>query len=274
MRRSCRPLFKTRTAARCLGAAIAAACLCGGAASAQSITVAAASDLQTVMPKLASRFQQQTGLTIRTTFGSSGNFFSQIQNGAPFDVFLSADVDYPRRLEAAGLVEPGSLGTYAYGRIVLWSRKDRAMEVNRGLQALLDPAIRRISVANPQHAPYGRAAVAALRREQIYERVQTKLVFGENVSQAAQFVDSGNADAGLIALSLALDPALKERGTFYEIPASFYPPIEQAGAVIKASPSKAAAREFLAFLQTPDARGLLQDHGFALPTPSGRASQP
>ncbi len=179
MRRSCLSLFTGRVAARCVGAAIAAACLCGvSASSAQSITVAAASDLQTVMPKLASRFQQQTGLTIRTTFGSSGNFFSQIQNGAPFDVFLSADVDYPRRLEAARLVEPGSLVTYAYGRIVLWSRKDRLVEMNRGLEALLDPAIRRISIANPQHAPYGRAAVAALGHEQIYERVQTKLVFG------------------------------------------------------------------------------------------------
>ena len=255
---------------RHLQAATFAWCFCSATAgvAAQSITVAAAADLQTLMPALAAQFQNATGRVINVTFGSSGNFFSQIQNGAPFDLFLSADIDYPRRLEAAGLVEPGSIVTYATGRIVLWARKGGPPDVTRGLQALADSGVRRVSIANPEHAPYGRAAVAALRHEQLYERVRTKLVLGENVSQAAQFVDSGNADAGIIALSLALAPALKQRGTFYEIPASFYPSIEQAGAVIKSSGHKAAAREFLAFLRKPDVVRLMQTYGFAL-SPSG-----
>jgi molybdate transport system substrate-binding protein len=258
--------------ARSLFAALLAACFSSATAgaAAQSITVAAAADLQTVMPTLAAQFQKATGRTVKLTFGSSGNFFSQIQNGAPFDLFFSADIDYPRRLEAAGLVEPGSAVTYGTGRIVVWSRKDGRTDLKRGLESLLDAGVRRVAIANPEHAPYGRAAVAALRHEQLYERVRTKLILGESVSQAAQFVDSGNADAGIIALSLALAPALKDSGTFYEIPASFYPPLEQAAVIIKASPNKALAREFLAFLRTPDAVRLMQTFGFALPPPSGR----
>jgi molybdate transport system substrate-binding protein len=264
-------LFNGGKGARCLAAAMLAACFCSAAAavSAQSLTVAAAADLQTVMPALAAQFQKATGRTIHVTFGSSGNFFSQIQNGAPFDLFLSADSDYPRRLEAAGLVERGSLVTYATGRIVVWARKDGPTDVTRGLSALLDARVRRISIANAEHAPYGRAAVAALRHEQMYERVRTKLVLGENVSQAAQFVDSGNADAGIIPLSLAIGPPLNERGTYYEIPTSFHPPIEQTAAVIAASLNKAAAHDFLAFLQTPDVVRLMQTYGFA-PSTTGR----
>lgn len=222
------------------------------------------------MPTLATQFQQATGRTIAVTFGSSGNFFSQIQNGAPFDIFLSADIEYPRRLEAAGLAEPGSLFAYATGRIVLWSRTDGPVDVTRGLQALLDARVRRIAIANPEHAPYGRAAVAALQHEHLYERVRAKFILGENVAQAAQFVQSGNADAGIIALSLALAPTLKESGTYSEIPAAFYPPIAQAAVVIKASHNKAAAQEFLAFLRKPDVVRLMQTFGFALSPPGGR----
>lgn len=270
MRQNLGALFKSGATARGFGAAVLTACVCSAnaAIAQQSIAVAAAADLHTVMPALAAQFEKATGVTIRPTFGSSGNFFSQIQNGAPFDVFMSADIDYPRRLEAAGFVEPGTTATYAIGRIVLWSRKDGTTNVRRGLQALLDAGVRRISIANPEYAPYGRAAVAALQHEQLYERVQAKLVFGENVSQAAQFVDSGNADVGIIAHSLALDPALKERGVYYEIPASFHPPIEQAGAIIKASKNKSAAKQFLAFLRTPDVIRLMQTYGFSLPAPS------
>src|SRR5262245_34559913 len=130
----------------------------------QGLTVAAASDLQAALPAITSQFEKETGQRVRVTFGSSGNFFAQIQNGAPFDVFLSADIDYPKRLEAAGQAERGTLYEYATGRIVLWTRKDSGIDVTRGLAVLADERIRRIAVANPQHAPYGRAAVAALRQ--------------------------------------------------------------------------------------------------------------
>lgn len=256
-------------AGRWLHAAMLAACLCMPPHDvfAQTLTVAAASDLQTVMPTLAAKFRESTGQSVRTTFGSSGNLFSQIQNGAPFDLFLSADVEYPRQLEAAGFVERGSTVIYAIGRLVIWSRKDSSTDVKEGLRALADSSVRRIAIANPEHAPYGRAAVAALRHEHLYERVESKLVFGENVSQAAQFVDSGNADAGIIALSLALDPSLKERGTFYEIPAAFHPAIEQSAAIVGSSANKSAARQFLAFLQTADIVRVMQSYGFALSKP-------
>ena len=242
-----------------------------GDAVGQGIAVAAAADLQHVMPELAERFRRATGRLVTVTYGSSGNFFSQIQNGAPFDLFFSADIDYPRRLAVDGFVEPGSLFEYATGRIVLWSRKDRALKVGRGLAALLDAGVRRIAIANPEHAPYGRAAVAALRHEDLYERVVAKLVRGENVAQAAQFVESGNADAGIIALSLAMAPGLKERGVYYEVPETFHPPITQAAVVIRASRHKDVARGFLASLRTPDSVRLMQANGFRPSAPGVRA---
>ena len=242
-----------------------------GDAVGQGIAVAAAADLQHVMPELAERFRRATGRLVTVTYGSSGNFFSQIQNGAPFDLFFSADIDYPRRLAVDGFVEPGSLFEYATGRIVLWSRKDRALKVGRGLAALLDAGVRRIAIANPEHAPYGRAAVAALRHEDLYERVVAKLVRGENVAQAAQFVESGNADAGIIALSLAMAPGLKERGVYYEVPETFHPPITQAAVVIRASRHKDVARAFLASLRTPEAVRLMQANGFRPSAPGVRA---
>jgi molybdate transport system substrate-binding protein len=161
---------------------------------AEGLAVAAASDLQTALPEIVSRFEKDTGQQVRLTFGSSGNFFTQLQNGAPFDVFLSADIDYPRRLEQSGLAERGSLYSYATGRLVLWTRNDSGIDVHRGLETLADQRVHRISIANPEHAPYGRAAVAALRHEGVYDRVREKLVFGENISQAAQFVQSGSAN--------------------------------------------------------------------------------
>jgi molybdate transport system substrate-binding protein len=234
-----------------------------GVAAAQKLNIAAASDLESVFPAVVARFQQQTGRTVDVTFGSSGNFFSQLQNGAPFDVFFSADIDYPRQLEAARLTEPGTVYEYATGKIILWAAKSAPLDVARGLQLLLAPGVRHIAIANPEHAPYGRAAVAALRHEGLYENVRAKLVLGENISQAAQFVQSGNAEAGILALSLALAPALRDSGTYYVIPPSFYPPIRQAAVVLKSSRNKDLARQFLAFLKTPDIRGLMETSGFA-----------
>ena len=180
-------------------------------AAAQEITVAAASDLQFALPQIAVAFEKQTGLKVRLVFGSSGNLSAQIRQGAPYDVFFSADVSYARELESAGLAEPGSLEVYAVGRIVVWVPRSSALDVeHQQIRVFLDPAVTRIAVANPRHAPYGRAAEAALKRLEIYEQVKDKLVLGENISQAAQFVESGNAQVGILALSLALAPAMKE----------------------------------------------------------------
>ena len=248
------------------------ACLLAGCrfVPAQGLTVAAASDLQTALPAIAAQFEKDTGQHLRLTFGSSGNFFAQIQNGAPFDVFLSADIDYPRRLERSGHAERGSLYEYATGRLVLWTRKDSGVDVLRGLTVLDDARVRRIAIANPEYAPYGRAAVAALRHEQLYERVRAKFVLGDNISQAAQFAQSGSADVGVLALSLALSPTLKTSGSFVDIPESWYPPIEQAAIVLASSPQKPLARQFIDYLKTPDSLRILEADGFAVPRAAGR----
>ncbi len=203
------------------------------AARAQDLTVAAASDLQSVFTTVADRFERETGHPVKLTFGSSGNFFTQIQNGAPFDLFFSADIDYPRQLEAAHLTEPGSLYEYAQGQIVLWTRTNTGLDLSRGLPVLNDARVKHIAIANPEHAPYGRAAVAALQHEKLYDTVRGKLVLGENISQAAQFAQSGNAEVGIVALSLALAPAMRESGVYVAIPPAFYPPIEQAAIVVE-----------------------------------------
>jgi molybdate transport system substrate-binding protein len=235
-----------------------------------ALTVVAASDLQSALPAIAAQFEKDTRQKVTLSFAASGALFAQIQNGAPFDVFLSADIDYPRRLEATGLAEPGSLYEYASGHLVLWTRIDSGVDVRPGLAVLKTPAVKRIAVANPQTAPYGRAAVAALRHEGLYEQVQSKLVLGENISQTAQFAESGNAQVGLIALSLASSPALKAVGTYADIPTSFYPPIQQAAIVVASSKQKAVARQFLEYLKRPSTMTTLQSFGFAVPVASAR----
>jgi len=175
-------------------------------AHAQTLRIAAAADLQFVLPDLASQYEKQTGAKVAITYGSSGNFFAQIQNGAPFDLFLSADLDYPKKLIQAGLAESDSLQIYAAGRLALWLPPDSPLDPTSGLKTLLDPRIQKIAIANPEHAPYGRAAVAALQNAGLSAQLKPNPVFGENISQAAQFVQSGSAQAGLMALWLALFP--------------------------------------------------------------------
>jgi len=233
--------------------------------SAQEITVAAAADLQFAFQEVAARFEKQTSHPVKLTFGSSGNFFSQIQNGAPFDVYFSADIDYPKRLEATGLAEPGSLYEYATGKIVLWVPARSKVDVSKGLQALLDSSVSKIAIANPEHAPYGRAAVAAIKHEKVYDKVSNKLVLGENISQTASLVVSGGADVGIIALSLAVAPPMKSKGHYAEIPANEYPMIEQAAVVLKSSQHKNIAKQFMDYLKTPEIQALLRGYGFTLP---------
>jgi molybdate transport system substrate-binding protein len=229
---------------------------------AQEITVAAAADLQFAMQDVAARFQKETGKTVKLTYGSSGNFFQQIQNGAPFDVFFSANLDYAKKLDAAGLTEPGSYYPYAKGKIVIWVRNDSKLDLSSGMQALLDPSIKKIAVANPEHAPYGQAAVAAMQNDKIYEKVKDKFVLGENISQTASFVVSGGADVGIVALALALSPNMKDKGRYVEVPAGEYPPIEQACVILASSKNKETARQFLAFIKTPAIGDLLRSYGF------------
>jgi molybdate transport system substrate-binding protein len=235
-------------------------------AAGQEITVAAAADMSAALPELGALYTKKTGQAVKLSFGSSGNLTNQIRNGAPFDVFFSADEDYPRQLIADGLADKQSLYRYAVGRLVLWVPNGLALDPQKmGVQTLVDPSVKKIAIANPEHAPYGRAAEAALKHFGIYEQVSGKLVFGENVSQAAQFVESGNAQAGLIALSHALAPALRDKGRYWAVPLDAYPTLNQAAVVISRSKAQAAARKFLEFLRTPEATSLLARYGFSLP---------
>ncbi len=233
-------------------------------ASAVELTVAAAADLSTALNEIAGNFQKQTGSTVRLSFGASGNLSTQIENGAPYDVFLSADAGYPERLVKENLADPESLKHYAVGALVLWTPEDSMLDVERaGMQVLLNPVVKRIAIANPQHAPYGRAAVAALRHYGMYDRVAKRLVLGENVSQAAQFAESGNAQVGIIALADAI--ALAHKGRYWKIPQDAYPRLEQAAVITRKAKNTEAARKFLDFLRTPESQAILNRYGFAAP---------
>lgn len=229
---------------------------------AQAITVAAAADLQYAMQDVAARFERERGTKVNVIFGSSGNFFQQIQNGAPFDMFFSANLDYPKKLDAAGLVEKGSYYPYAQGRIVLWVLHDSKINLTSGLKVLLDTGVEKIAVANPLHAPYGQAAVSAMQKEGVYDKAKAKFVLGENVSQTASFVVSGSADIGIVALSLALSPNMKDKGRYNEIPADEYPPIEQACVILNSSKNKEIAQQFLSYFKSAAVADLLVGYGF------------
>jgi len=237
---------------------------------AQPLRIAAASDLQFVFPELAAQYEKQSGTKLAVTYGSSGNFLAQIQSGAPFDLFFSADVSYPHQLIASHLADPDSLQVYAVGRLVLWVPPDSPLDPSAGLKLLLDPRVQKIAIANPDHAPYGRAAIAALKSAGLYDLLKSKLVFGENISQAAQFVQFGGAQAGLLALSLAVSPTLKS-GKRWEILANQYPPVEQAVILMGASRNKVAAQAFLDYLKSPAARATFERYGFFLPPRSAEA---
>ena len=237
---------------------------------AQEITVAAAADLQFAMQDIATRFQKETGKTVKLTYGSSGNFFQQIQNGAPFDIFFSANLDYAKKLDAAGLTEPGSYYQYAKGKIVIWVPKESKLDLTPGMKAFLDPSVKKIAVANPQHAPYGQAAVAAMQSQNVYEKVKDRFVLGENISQTASFVVSGSADVGIVALSLALSPNMKDKGRYVEVPADEYPPIEQACVILGSSKNKETARQFMAFIKTSAIADVLRSYGFDVQSDSAK----
>jgi len=244
---------------------IAAFLLIAEMVAAQELTVAAAADLQSAMEEISARFQQKTSSHIKVIYGSSGNFAQQIQNDAPFDMFFSANLDYPKQLEASGLTEPDSFYQYARGKIVVWVPNDSRIDVHSGMQSLMAHSIKKIAIANPQHAPYGRAAVSAMQAEGVYDKVKDKLVLGENISQTASFVVSGSADVGIVALSLALSPNMKDKGHYADIPSADYPPIEQACVILRSSKNPAVARAFLEFVKTDAIKDLLRNYGFEIP---------
>jgi molybdate transport system substrate-binding protein len=229
------------------------------------VTVAAASDLIYAMNEIAANFEKATGCVVRVITGSSGNFLSQIENGAPFDLFFSADIAYPKKLEAEGFAAPGSTVLYAVGKIVLWTRADSRVDIGRGFAALREPPVKKIAIANPLHAPYGRAAEEALRRSGVYDAVKDRLVLGENISQAAEFVESGNADAGILALSLVFSPAFKSKGRAWDIPENLYAPIQQGAVIVRAAPNPQGARQFLDYVKLPTTAAVLERYGFGLP---------
>lgn len=256
---------------------LALALLVGGlvtlGAAAQTVRVAAAADLQYAMEDLARQYEKHSPVKLAVSYGSSGNFYAQIQNGAPFDLYFSADLTYPQKLLEAGLAEKDSLYNYARGRIVLWVARDFALDpALLEWKILEDPRVQKIAIANPEHAPYGAAAVAALKKAGEYDKVQAKFVYGENISQTAQFVQSGSAQVGVVALSLAISPSMRD-GKRWEIPQELYPPLNQAAVVLKSSQNPSAARSFLEFLKTDTGRATLARYGFvAAEVSAGAAS--
>jgi molybdate transport system substrate-binding protein len=237
----------------------------GLSAASEELTIAAASDLNFAIKELVAEFEKQTGHHVKLSLGSSGNFYSQIQNGAPFDLYFSADIGYPKKLEDAGLTVPGSLYRYAVGRIVVWTGHESRIDVAKGFDSLRAPTVKKIAIANPKHAPYGRAAVAAMEHFKLYDQVKDKLVLGENISQAAQFIDSGSCEIGIIALSLALAPTMKARGTYWEIPADAHPPLEQGAVILKSSTHQDAAKRFVEFMKGSQGQEIMKRYGFTLP---------
>lgn len=223
------------------------------------VNVAAAADLRYALDEIVAMAERDNpGVEYAITYGSSGQFLQQIQNGAPFDVYLSADLAYPQELVETGRAE--ETFAYAVGRLVLWVPEASPLDPADGFEILRDA--QRISIANPEHAPYGRAAVAAMERAGIYDEIRTRLVLGENVAQAAEFVTTGNADAGIVALSLVLSDPLRDVGTWWEIPLGDFPTIEQGGTVLSDSAGARALRDIITSSQ---GRDILASYGFVLP---------
>lgn len=251
---------------RVVGALGCVLCLWAATAQAGEITIAAASDLNFAFKEIVADFEKKTGHTVKLSLGSSGNFFAQLSNGAPFDLFFSADIGYPKKLMEAGLAEPGTLSLYAVGRIVVWAPKGSPIDVGaQGMKALQHPSVQKIAIANPKHAPYGRAAVTAMEHFKVHDAVKGKLVLGENISQAAQFIQTGGADIGIIALSLAVAPAMKEAGSYWEVPLEAYPKLEQGAVMLKTAGDPRAARAFLDYIKSPEGSAALKQHGFFVP---------
>lgn len=231
---------------------------------AEKITIAAASDLKYAMEEIVAGFHQgDPGSHVEVVYGSSGKLHTQIRNGAPYDLFFSADIAYPRELHRLGLAA-GPVRPYARGRIVLWRAGADAGGLT--LPDLADPDAGRIAIANPRHAPYGKRAEEALRSAGIWDAVAPRLVYGESVSHAAQYVQTGSARTGIIALSLALAPELAGKGTYRLIPEHLHQPLEQGYIITRRAAHSALAARFADYLESPAARSVMRRYGFVLPS--------
>jgi molybdate transport system substrate-binding protein len=231
------------------------------------VAIAAAGDLRGVLEELKTKFEaSRPDVQLQLSFGASGSLTAQILQGAPFDLFLAADEGYPEQVRKAGLgADPGPF-PYAVGSLTLWVRKDLGLDPARdGWKVLASTRIQKISIANPQVAPYGRAAEAALRHASLYDGVKARLVFADNIAQAAQFCQTGSAEAGLLSAAQANNPALRDLGVTWKVPAEAYPPLRQAGVILKRTSYLEQAKAFQAYLLGPDGQGILARHGFGKP---------
>ena len=229
-----------------------------------SLTIAVAANVQFAFQDLQAAFTRETGIDIQTIIGSSGKITAQVRSGAPFDVFLSADMNYPQTLHKEGLANSAPI-VYAYGTLVLWTMSD--LDLTPGLKVLTDAKVSKVAIANPKLAPYGRAALQALTHYHITDAVQAKAVFGENVSQVNQYVYSQNVTAGFTAKSVVLSPTMRGKGHWIEVPLDTYQPIAQGVVILKhgADNAEANCESFIRFLATAPARKILADYGYGLP---------
>jgi molybdate transport system substrate-binding protein len=235
-------------------------------AHAETLIIAAASDLKYAMAEVIKPFRSQyPNDKIEVIYGSSGKFSTQIANGAPFDLFFSADIRYPRQLEQRGLTA-GPARPYAIGRIALWSLKPELAKTP--LRELPKTALRKFAIANPQHAPYGVRAQQAMQHAGIWQAMQPKLVMGENIAHAAQFIDAGAADAGIVALALVLSPELQGKGAWQLIPAEWHEPLEQGYVTTRRAANNALAKAFTEHMRSEPARAIMRRYGFVLPAES------
>ena len=238
--------------------------LSGGQASSarRILRIAAAADLQPVLPRLLAEFEGQTGIHAEASYQSSATLATQILNGAPFDLFLAADISFPQRVIAAGLSEETAPIAYARGTLVLWARNNGRFH-SLSMDSLKDPALKSLAIANPEHAPYGRAAQAALQHLGLYDALRPKLVIGENIAQTAQYVESGNAELGLISLTSAVTAHLSASGHYVSVPEDAYPPILQGAVILKHSGGTPSAHRFIDFLASAPVQQQLEAGGLA-----------
>ncbi|MDX2218669.1 MAG: molybdate ABC transporter substrate-binding protein [Burkholderiales bacterium] len=242
---------------------LACALLFAASAHAEKITIAAAADLKFAMDEIVTAFKQANAADeVEVIYGSSGKFHTQIQQNAPYDLYFSADIGFPRELAKAGFAASDAK-PYAFGRIVLWSATMDATKMT--LASLTDPKIIRVAIANPKHAPYGKRAEEALRASGLWEKVEPKLVYGENIAHTAQFVQTGNAQAGIIALALAVNPELANKGGYYLIPDNLHEPLEQGFIITKRAEGNALAKRFADYMGSKPARAVMVKYGFVLP---------
>ncbi len=233
----------------------------------REVTVAAASDLKFALDEILLELKREKPeLDFKVTYGSSGNFFAQLTNKAPFDIYFSADIDYPRKLIENGLAAKGSEFSYAIGQIVLWVPGNSKIDLEKaGIKAVLEPSVKKVAIANPAHAPYGRAAEAALKQLGVYDAVKPRFVLGENIAQTAQFVESGAADIGVIAMSLAASPAMKDKGRYWQVPLDAYPALVQGGVILSWAKDPEAAKSLRDFVLGDRGQAVLRRYGFLQP---------